>query len=38
MKVEWDFTHPYSSDKDWNEDFENLKNKIALKKQQSSIF
>lgn len=28
MKVEWDFTHLYSSDKDWNEDFENLKNKI----------
>ncbi len=28
MKVEWDFTHLYASDKDWNEDFENLKNKI----------
>lgn len=28
MKVEWDFTHLYAGDKDWNEDFENLKNKI----------
>lgn len=28
MKLSWDFTHLYLSNKDWNSDFENLKNKI----------